>query len=132
MSPFGFVTKEKYDKLQNEKNELCKSLDEALDNLKKSKLRIKEISTSIETLSTKNIELTNSFHNISRERDQLQAKLTQYIEERQLLQKMIQDLDSLSMKRKKKTEESSLNIDSFESDIRRLLNRPSTERTNGS
>jgi len=132
MSPFGFVSKEKYDKLQNEKDKLRMSLDEALDNLRKSKIRIREISTSIETISTKNVELTNAFHNISRERDQLQAKLAQYIEERQLLQKMIQDLDSLARKRKKKTEESSLDTDSFESDIRRLLNKPSSERTNGS
>jgi len=132
MSPFGLVSKEKYDQLRDKNDKLRRSLDEALDNLKKLKMRIKEISTSIETLSTRNIELTNSFHAISRERDQLQAKLAQYIEERQLLQKMIQDLDSLARKRKKKTEASSLDIDSFESDIQRLLNKPSTQGTDGS
>jgi len=128
MSPFGLVAKEKYVELRNENEKLRKSLNDALDNLKELKSNMSRLSESLEALSQKNIGLTNAFHTVTRERDQLRAKLGKYVEERQLLQRMIQELDSLARKRRKKLGESSSDIDSFESDIQRLLNQTPVER----
>ncbi len=123
MSPFGLVSREKYVELQTENEKLRRSLTETLDRLKRSRARVAELSENTETLSQRNEELTKEFHALLRERDQLQSKLEKYLEERQLLQKVIQELDSLAKKRRKKTRETLVYADSFESDVGRLLNQ---------
>lgn len=127
MSLFGLVSRQKHLELQNENVRLQKSLNEAQSDIKKLKARITELSKRVETLSIRNTELTNFFHSATKDRDQLQAKLEKYSEERLLLQKMIQDLDSLARKRRRKAESSSVGTDSFEADIERLLKRMSIE-----
>jgi predicted XRE-type DNA-binding protein len=69
--------------------------------------------------------LRDRFHAAVKERDQLQMKLEKYVEERQVMQKLINELDSLARKRRKKSDEPNLEIGTFESDIKKLLDKPS-------
>ncbi len=128
MSPLGLVSKEKFMELQSKYEELGHSLDQSKAEAKKLKLRVSELSESVEILSKKNKELTYSYHSVTKEKDQLQAKLGKYAEERQLLQKMIKDLEFLARKRRKKIE-SSPDTQSFESDIQKLLEQTSMEHS---
>jgi chromosome segregation ATPase len=128
MSPLGLISKEKFMDLQSKYEELRHSLDQLKTEAKNLKLRISELSESVEILSKKNKELTCSYHSMTKERDQVQAKLGKYAEERQLLQKMIHDLEFLARKRRKNIESSS-DTQSFESDIQKLLEQTSKEHS---
>ena len=128
MPTFGLISMKKYVELQDQNEEMRKSLDEALGNLKKSRTKISELSKSLETVSRKNGELADAFHSIVKERDQLEAKLEKYAEERLILQGVIQELDSLAKKRRRKSETQSSNLDSFESEIKRLLDQAPIDR----
>ncbi len=128
MSPLGLVSKEKFSELQSKYEELRAMLDQLKTEGKKLRQRMSELSENVEILSKKNKELTYSYHSVTKERDQLMAKLEKYSEERQVLQRMIQDLEFLARKRRKKTE-SSRDTQSFESDIQKLLEQKPMEHS---
>ncbi len=128
MSPLGLVSKEKFSELQSKYEELRAMLDQSKTEGKKLRQRMSELSENVEILSKKNKELTYSYHSVTKERDQLMAKLEKYSEERQVLQRMIQDLEFLARKRRKKTE-SSRDTQSFESDIQKLLEQKPMEHS---
>jgi chromosome segregation ATPase len=125
MSLFGYIKKEKYEELQDVNRKLRESLNDSLDGSKKLRNRISELSTSLENVSTLNKQLRDRFHTAVKERDQLQTKLEKYVEERQVMQKLISELDSLARKRRKKSDEPNLEIETFDSDIKKLLDKPS-------
>jgi chromosome segregation ATPase len=125
MTLFGFIKKEKYEEIQDENRKLRESLNDSIDGSKKLRNRISELSASLENLSTLNRQLTDRFHAAVKERDQVQTKLEKYVEERKIMQKLISELDSLARKRRKKSDEPTLGIEAFESEIKKLLDKPS-------
>jgi len=101
MCPLGFVSNEKYLRLQNEKEKVEKSLEEVKRNFDEANKKIQRLTAENNALVERNKLLEDRMVVVERERDDLRIKVDTLTEERQLFQKLIGQLEARAKKRNK-------------------------------
>jgi len=101
MCPFGFVSNEKYLRLQQEKEKVESSLEEAKRNLDEANKKIQRLTAEYSAFVKRNKFLEDRMIAVERERDDLKIRVDTLTEERPLFQKLISQLEVRAKKRKK-------------------------------
>jgi len=101
MCPFGFVSNEKYLRLQHEKEKVERFLEEVKRNVDEANRKIQHLTAENNSLVKRNKFLEDRAVVAERERDELKIKVDTLTEERQLFQKLIGQLEARVKKRKK-------------------------------
>jgi len=101
MCPLGFVSNEKYLRLQHEKEKVERSLEEVKRNLDEANKKVQRHTDENNALVKRNKFLEDRMILVERERDDLRIKVDTLTEERQLFQKLIGQLEARAKKRNK-------------------------------
>ena len=101
MCPLGFVSNEKYLRLQREKEKVEKSLEEVKRNFDEASRKIQRLTDENNALVKRNKLLEDQVIVVGRERDDLKIRVDTLTEERQLFQRLIGQLEARAKKRKK-------------------------------
>jgi len=100
MCPLGFVSNEKYSRLQREKEKVERSLEEVKQNFDEASRKIQRLTDENNALVKRNKLLEDQVV-VGRERDELKIRVDTLTEERQLFQRLIGQLEARAKKRKK-------------------------------